>query len=149
MIYSVDVHVTAEGVHFVDSVRAPEKKEVIRLVQEDMRQELVDLGVPVTIGGLTLTDMEDRFHRGGLPVVLISSWAIYRERTPHWVLVTGFDQHFVYVNDPFVDEDEGETEMDSINMPIRRDQFERMARYGRVGLQAVVTVFAGTRSGDR
>lgn len=140
--FGVGVHVTADGIHFVDSVRSPEKKEVIRLVQEDMRRELAELGVPVTIGGLTLQDMEDRFHRGGLPVVLISSWAIYRERTPHWVLVTGFDQHFVYVNDPFVDEDEGETEMDSINMPIRRDQFERMARYGRVGLQAVVTLFA-------
>lgn len=140
--FGAEVHVSDDGVHFIDSVRDPEKKEVIRLVQEDMQLELEGLGVPVTGGVLTVDAMEQRFHAGGMPIVLISSWAIYQERMPHWVLVTGFDGNFVYVHDPYVDEEEGETVMDSINMPIGREQFGRMARYGRVGLQAVVTLFA-------
>ncbi|MDZ7750329.1 MAG: peptidase C39 family protein [Gammaproteobacteria bacterium] len=142
--FGAQVHVSGDGVHFIASVRDPEKKEVIRLVQEDMQLELEDLGVPITTGALTVEDMEHRFHAGGIPIVLISSWAIYQERMPHWVLVTGFDSNFVYVHDPYVDEEEGETLMDSINMPIGRAQFGRMARYGRVGLQAVVTLYAGS-----
>jgi uncharacterized protein YvpB len=57
---------------------------------------------------------------------------------PHWVVVTGFDDHFVYVNDPYVDRAEGETPVGSINIAIPKREFTRMARYGRSGLQAVV-----------
>jgi L-aminopeptidase/D-esterase-like protein len=44
------------------------------------------------------------------------------------------------VNDPYVDYENGETTLDSINMPIQQREFRRMARYGRAGLQAVVLV---------
>jgi hypothetical protein len=36
-------------------------------------------------------------------LVLISSYRIYGERFPHWVVVTGFDAHYIYVHDPLVD----------------------------------------------
>ena len=56
------------------------------------------------------------------------------------MVISVFDEHFVYVNDPFVDYDEGETAIDSVNMPIGRTQFQQMARYGRKGLQSVVLI---------
>jgi len=34
-------------------------------------------------------------------------------------------------------------------MPIQREEFSRMSRYGRVGLQAVVLVSLAARSVDR
>ena len=139
--FRVEVYVTDEGTHMVDSVRSKEKKEVMRLVQEDMREELGALGIPLIQGNVSVEGMEEKFNAGGIPLVLISSWQIYKARAPHWVVVTGFDKHFVYVNDPFVDRDEGETDIDSINMPILKDKFERMARYGRVGLQAMVVLY--------
>ena len=75
-----------------------------------------------------------------VPLVLISSYRIYAEKFPHWVVVTGFDKHFVYVHDPYVDYDNGETPLDSMNMPIQPAEFRRMNRYGRAGLQAVVLI---------
>jgi uncharacterized protein YvpB len=57
------------------------------------------------------------------------------------VVVTGYDDNFVYVNDPFVDRDEGEAPVDSIHMPILKEKFASMARYGRVGLQAMVVLY--------
>lgn len=111
------------------------------LVQEDMAEELRALGVPITIGALNVEEMEEIFHKGGVPLVLISSWMIYGEKFPHWVVVAGFDDSFVYVNDPYVDHEQGETPMDSIHMPIHRVQFEQMARYGRVGLKSAVVVY--------
>ncbi|MEW8044762.1 MAG: ribosomal-protein-alanine acetyltransferase, partial [gamma proteobacterium symbiont of Phacoides pectinatus] len=76
------------------------------------------------------------------PLVPISSWQLYHARFPHWVVITGSDDYFLYVNDPFVDRDEGETRIDSIHMPIRKDKFERMARYGRAGPRAMVVLYA-------
>jgi hypothetical protein len=86
--------------------------------------------------------MEAAFTGGAIPLVLISSWQIYGERFPHWVVVTGFDKNFVYVNDPYVDYEAGETLLDSIYMPIARERFAAMARYGKVKLQAVVLLSA-------
>jgi ribosomal protein S18 acetylase RimI-like enzyme len=141
--FRAEVYVNDEGVPLVDSVRSPEKKEVMRLVHEDFRAECKRAGIPVRHGTLSVEELRERFRAGGIPIVLISSYRIYEEKFPHWVVVTGFDDHFVYVHDPYVDADSGETRVDSMNMPIPRREFARMARYGRVGLQAVVIVYRG------
>jgi GNAT superfamily N-acetyltransferase len=138
--YSAEVYVNDRGVPLIDSVRSPEKKEVMRLVHEDMLAEVERLGIPVTYAALGLEQLAARFDAGAVPLVLISSYRIYAEKFPHWVVVTGFDEHFVYVHDPYVDYDRGETPLDSMNMPIQLAEFRRMARYGRVGLQAVVLI---------
>ncbi len=138
--FEVEVLVSSPGVHLKETVRSEEKREVMALVQEDMEAQLRERGVPLRFGPITLAQTERRFREGQVPLILISSWQIYQERTPHWVVVTGFDEHFVYVHDPFVDEKEGETVSDSIHMPIGRGLFTRMTKYGRRGLQAAVYV---------
>ncbi len=143
--FRVELAMGDERTPLLDSVRSEEKKEVMRLVQEDMLDELHGLDVPIHYGGLTAADLRARFDAGGIPVVLISSYAIYGEKFPHWVVVTGFDEHFIYAHDPFVDYEHGETPMDSINMPIQQRQFERMARYGKAGLKAVVVIYPRPR----
>jgi ribosomal protein S18 acetylase RimI-like enzyme len=138
--FDVEVYVNSPGAPLVDSVRSPEKKEVMRLVHEDMQQEIQRLGIPVHYESLGLGALAERFDAGAVPMVLISSYRIYQEKFPHWVVVTGLDKHFVYVHDPFVDYERGEAPLDSMNMPIQREEFGRMSRYGRAGLQAVVLV---------
>jgi hypothetical protein len=138
--FAVDVYVNDTGVPLVDSVRSPEKKEVMRLVHEDMLAQVNRARIPVVYEPLSPAALRERFDAGAVPLVLISSYRIYAEKFPHWVVITGFDDHFVYVNDPFVDYENGEKTLDSINMPITRAEFARMARYGRAGLQAVILI---------
>ncbi len=141
--FAVEVYVTEESEMFVDSVRSAEKKEVIRLVQEDFIAELEDTGVPVHFRRLGIGEMREAFEDGGLPVVLISSYRIYGEKFPHWVVVTGFDDRFVYVHDPFVDTEKGKSPTDCMCLPILQAEFERMARYGRSGLRAALILRRG------
>lgn len=138
--FTAEVFVNDRGVPLIDSVRSPEKKEVMRLVHEDMLAEIESLGIALTYATLDLERMQARCDTGAVPLVLISSYRIYAEKFPHWVVVTGFDDSFVYVHDPYVDVKRGETALDSINMPIQPSEFRRMARYGRAGLQAVVLI---------
>jgi ribosomal protein S18 acetylase RimI-like enzyme len=136
--FAAAIHVNDPGVPLVDSVRSTEKKEVMRLVHEDMLREVREAGIPLHYERLPLEQMEQCMAHGAIPIVLISSYRIYGEKVPHWVVVSGFDRHFVYVHDPFVDHREGESLVDSISIPIPRREFTCMARYGRAGLQAVV-----------
>jgi ribosomal protein S18 acetylase RimI-like enzyme len=146
--FGTEIYVNDPGVPLVDSVRSPEKKEVMRLVHEEMLEEVTEAGLPVHYATLSLEGLREKYEQGAIPLVLISSYRIYGEKHPHWVVVTGFDEHFVYAHDPFIDREEGETELDSINMPIPKGEFTRLARYGRVGLQAVVLVSRGASDGE-
>jgi len=136
--FDVEVYVNDESALFVDSVRSLEKKEVMRLVQEDFVNELRSVPVKIHYGVLGVGALQEQFEQGGIPIVLISSYRIYHEKFPHWVVVTGFDERFIYVHDPFVDKEMGKTITDCVNMPILRKDFERMARYGKAGQKSVL-----------
>lgn len=139
--FAVEVFMRYEGPMFLDSVRSPDKKEVMRLVQEEQMEELAASGIPVEYRRINARDLEEKFEAGGVPVVLISSYRLYQEKFPHWVVVTGFDERYVYVNDPYVDYDANKTVTDSINIPILREDFDRMTRYGKSGQEAVLVLY--------
>lgn len=139
--YDVEIYVNDEGALFVDSVRSEEKKEVIRLVQEDFLAEIERLPILLSYRRLLLEEMKEKFDAGGIPIILISSYRIYREKFPHWVVVTGYDDRFIYVHDPFIDYEKGKTMTDSVNMPILQQDFERMSRYGKSGQRAALVLY--------
>ncbi|MBK7541043.1 MAG: GNAT family N-acetyltransferase/peptidase C39 family protein [Candidatus Competibacteraceae bacterium] len=143
--FELEIHVNENNVFLIDSVRSLEKKEVMRLVQEDWIEELSQLPVLLRCGSLGVDELRQKCEAGGVPLVLISSWRIYGERFPHWVVVTGFDDHYIYVHDPLVDSEEGETVTDSINMPIPHREFQRMARYGKASQKAVLVLYRANR----
>ncbi len=142
--FGVEVYVNDTGILLADTVRSKDKREVMRLVQEEMLEELAEHDVAIHHGALSLDEIEALLRKGQMVLVLISSWMIYGELEPHWVVMTGFDDYFVYMHDPFVDAPLGETPTDSINMPIQREQFMRMARYGKAGLKAAIVLAKGS-----
>ena len=138
--YDVSLYVSNESDLFIDSVRSEEKKQVMRLVEEDFLEEIRHSGIPVHRERLTARLIADVIDEGRIPVVLISSWRMYQEKFPHWVVVTGADRSFLFVHDPYVDEEKGKSRTDSIDIPVTREEFERMARYGKAALQAAVII---------
>jgi len=141
--FDVAVYVNDDGTLFTHSVRDEEKRVVMQLVQEDFVEELSRLPIEIVYGALNAADLQAELERGGIPVVLISSYRIYQEKFPHWVVVTGYDERYFYVHDPYVDTDAGKTLTDCVNMPILKKDFQRMARYGKTGQKAVVILRRG------
>ncbi|WP_448187534.1 GNAT family N-acetyltransferase/peptidase C39 family protein [Azospirillum sp. sgz301742] len=133
----VEICVKDDSVPFLDGVRDDDKKEVMRLVHQEMIEELAETGVRITHRTQTADDMARAVQEGAIPIVLISSYRIYREKFPHWVVVSGADERFLYVHDPLV-HDRHHAHIDRIFMPIPRLDFERMARYGKAQLKATL-----------
>lgn len=142
--FGVELHVNDDRPPFLDSVRSEEKKEVMRIVHEDLVEEAAATGIGIHYRPITSADLTARLATGAIAVVLISSYRIYREKFPHWVVVTGADERFFYVNDPLVEYEKHQTPTDRMNMPILKRDFERMARYGKAQLKATV-VLSGPR----
>jgi hypothetical protein len=138
--FGVELNLSDERPLFLDSVRSEEKKEVLRLVQDDMLKDIAETDIQINYRTLSAVDLADQLNQGAIPIVLISSYRIYREKFPHWVVVTGADEKFIYVHDPLVEHAKHMTETDRINMPILRKDFELMARYGKANLKASVVI---------
>lgn len=136
--FAVTLWINSSEVPLADSVRREDKKEVMRLVQDDMREQLIELQVPIHQGCLNTSQLRELFSAGTQILVLISTYRIDREKSPHWVIVTGFDDRFVYLHDPFVDRDKDKSEIDCVNLPIAHADFDRMCQYGRAGLRSVI-----------
>lgn len=140
--FPVEVFLSQTGPLFLNSVRSAEKKRVIQLVHEDFSEEIRRTDIPVHLHTLDAEDLETKLAAGGIPIVLISSFRIYHEKFPHWVVVVGSDEKFFYIQDPYVDYERDKTQTDCVNMPIPRKDFERMARYGKRQVKAALVVSA-------
>jgi len=133
--------ISKEGALFKDTVRNEDKKRVLELVHEGFLHDIGQTDIELRHDPLTLVGMEQALRDGRIPVILISTWQLNRSRVPHWVTVCAIDDQFVYLHDPEIDVDEGETVADKQYLPIDRRVFEKMSRYGSLQpLQAAVIV---------
>lgn len=125
------------GVPFEDNVRG-EKKEVVRIAHTTFERELRALGGKVELRDFGHQDVADALARGAVPLVLLSGYRLYDERVPHWVAVTGFDDDHLYLHDPLVPE--GTSRADAVHLPIKRDFFDKVSRWGRARHRAMVVL---------
>lgn len=130
--------VSNEEFLFINSVRNPQKRKVMELVQTDFREQAEAAKIPVRIAAFTLDDIRQALARGAVVLVLISFYHMFGEKVPHWVLVHGDDGSHIIIHDPWVEEEEGETIADSANLPLNYKVFDHIARFGKDGLRAAV-----------
>ena len=93
--FAVDLFVNDQRPPFLDTVRDPEKKEVIRVVHEDFLDEIK--GSPgsrsICVNSRS-TSSANASPPARSPLVLISQYRIYGDKEPHWIIVSGCDQRF-------------------------------------------------------
>ena len=139
--FHASAYISKEGALFKDTVRNDDKKRVLELVHEAFIHDMAQTGIQLHHEALSLEGMKSALEKGCVPVILISTWQLNRSRVPHWVTVCAIDDQFVYLHDPEIDTDVGETVADKQYLPIDRRVFDRMSRYGsNQPLQAAVIV---------
>jgi ribosomal protein S18 acetylase RimI-like enzyme len=138
--FAVSLYVSHDGPLLLDSVRSGHKRAVIELVHADFTAQVKEAGIPVIQGTRTVAELQEAFNAGAIPVVLISLYRILRQRAPHWVTVTGFDERYIHVHDPWTDPKHRRTATECIHLPIPHADFDRMARYGRSAQRAVLLI---------
>ncbi|MGH6946992.1 MAG: peptidase C39 family protein [Kiloniellales bacterium] len=143
--FEVEVYTNGERALFVDTVRSKQKKEVIQLVQADFRAQLVKEKVSLNRRKVVAKDFVAMLKEGHVPLVLVSSYRFYAQKFPHWVVLTGCDERFIYLHDPYIDFETEKTATDCTNIPVTHEEFDRMAQYGTARLRAAV-VIRGKRS---
>ena len=112
------------------SVRAASKREVMKIVHTDMKKRAFKAGVSAAMYEYGVDEIVSGLHRGLLPIAMISTYRLTGDKTPHWVVVTGFDRDHVYIHDSDLDSYKTST-YKARNIKVKRSEFLRMSRYGK------------------
>lgn len=134
--FEVSVYADAGALLFMNSVRDQHKKDVIALVENDFRSELVAHQVALHASPVSAESLAAHLRAGRLPIVLISLWRLHGEKTPHWVVIVGFDGAVFRVLDPMARSSDADG-----GMSISLGEFKKIARYGRRRRTAAVIIF--------
>jgi ribosomal protein S18 acetylase RimI-like enzyme len=137
--YDVSVYINTPDL-FINSVRSKHKKEVMRLVQDEILKKLRSLPVQIHKKAIHAHELISAIDEGWIPIILISSYKIYGEKFPHWVVVTGHDEKHIYFHDSYVDYEKEKSPTDCINMFIVKRDFEHMTKYGKKAQRAVILI---------
>lgn len=124
---------------FLDSVRSPDKKDVVALVHRQFLHQGLKTGIAIQYQSVTQDQISQWINQGKLLIALISTYQMDRRKAPHWVTLTAADDECLYVHDP----DPGDTEQGQLDcqyVPISRKNFDRMAQFGAKRLSAFVVV---------
>lgn len=140
--YRVVLFVSRNDVLFLNSVRSRDKKKIMELVHEDFEKKIATTNIRVFKKKFTLQDLKEAMKKGGIPLVLITTYHFDNRRAPHWVIVTAFDNNFVYIHDPDqLHKADFEGVESRMHIPVPEEQFLKISRWGSDRLSAAVVVF--------
>ena len=135
-----EVWCSTEEFLFLETVRDREKRRVMELAQTDFRNRVAAAGTPVHCEAFDLDWLRARLAEGDVAIILVSGYLMMGKKVPHWVLAHGDDGRHIFVHDPWVEDEVGETVADAANIPVPYAVFDRIARFGRSGLRAAVLI---------
>ena len=129
------------------SVRIPAKREVMKIVHNDMKRRARRAGLGNAVFQYGIDEIVSALHRGMLPIVMISTYRLTGDKVPHWVIVTGFDEKYIYIHDPDL-ASYRRNRSRARNLRIEQGEFLRMTRYGKEVYRCLLVVGDGrTRPG--
>ncbi len=139
--------INIEGPLFLDGVRDENKKRVMRIAHDQFVAQSEACQLPVHYEAIEQQQLIDHFVAGHNLLILISTYRMDSMKTPHWVLMSGFDDNCLYVHDPDLGDthvhhhrESPRTALDCQYLPIARSEFAAMSRFGSRRLRAVVLV---------
>jgi ribosomal protein S18 acetylase RimI-like enzyme len=138
--YKTEVFLSQATPMFLNSVRSLEKKKIIELVHKDFVKKIESTNIKIHKKRLTLEDLKEILKKGGVPIVLITTYHFDQNHVPHWVIVTAYDDGFVYFHDPD-QEYEHEGVISRVHIPIPEVQFLKISRWGKTKASATVVIY--------
>lgn len=129
---------SSAAVPFVQSVRDPQKKQVIESIHKRFVADLEAAQVETLTGPIHTSTLRQSLQQGYCVILLISTYQLNRNKAPHWVWLVAMDDDFAYINDPYVDTQTHQSELDNTYVPVPLENFARMISYGRNKYRAAV-----------
>lgn len=139
--FHAEIWVSHKGAVLLDYQKKPEWRKAGKLMQEADEASVRDLGLPIEKRSWDVADLAQAAKDGAVPIVLVSTKAFHGgTNTPHWVVFADSDDTQVYINDPWISRNKGQTAKFQTGRPASHAAFMNMAKYGPRNERAVVLI---------
>lgn len=109
-------------------------------LQEQSRAEVASRGIQQHTDPLSIEQITERVAAGELAVLLIEEEPMHDVSTPHWVVAHSVKGDTVLLNDPWITAQQGETWVDSHDLPVSVAVLDQMIAYGDPAYRGVIFV---------
>jgi len=127
-----------DDVPFLNGVRSEDKKTVMECVHADFMKQIAASDIQSLQHSLDVNVLRQYLEKGAIAIVLISSYRLNQNKSPHWVVLVSISDTFVFFHDPDVDWEDDKTLTDCLYIPVTHKEFNRMLGYGKPRYQAAV-----------
>ena len=142
-----EVYVSRPGPYFIDTVRDPDKRRVMRLTQSEFQRAAKVNDIPSHLTPVSESVLMRAFDAGSVAIVLVSGYQLVHRGRPHWIFAFGRDGRHVLMHDPAADRDDQGMASAPETYAVPWTAFERMtqvkAHGGSDRLSAAVVVRKG------
>lgn len=138
--FHAEIWVSHKGAVLLDYQKKPEWRKAGKLMQNADEASVRDLGLPIIKRSWDVADLARARAEGAVPIVLVSTRAFHGDNTPHWVVFADSDENSVYINDPWISRNKGQTARFQTGRAANHAAFVNMAKFGPRNERAVVLI---------
>ncbi len=124
---------------FMEGLRSEKKKAILSVVNQQFILQAQKQKLRVHYRDINQSDLEKWLKQGCAIVMLISTYRLDGKKAPHWVCITGVDEHCFYMHDPDPDE-LASSPIDNQYLPIAKEDFDLMSVFGTERLRTAVVL---------
>jgi predicted double-glycine peptidase len=135
-----EIWLSHKGAVLLDYQKKPEWRKAGKLMQEADEASVRELGLSIAVRKWGVADLAQARAEGAVPIVLVTTRAFHGDNTPHWLVFADSDDKNVYLNDPWISRDKGQTAKFQTGRAASHDAFLKMAKWGPRQEQAVVLI---------
>lgn len=135
-----EIWLSHKGAILLDYQSRDDWRKAGKLVQEADAAEVAELGLPITVRKWSVADLAAARAEGAVPIVLVTTRHFHGDNTPHWLVFADSDDKNVYLNDPWISRDKGQTARFQTGRAASHAAFNDMSKYGKRQERAVVLI---------
>ncbi len=136
--FNVELWTRSDSTPFIDSVRDPNKKEVIDIVHQDFCQQVDALDIHHIIAPPNNQQIEAWIEQGKCILLLISTYRFNGYKEPHWIILSGMNEQFFFIHDPHTEAKHDVSS--SASIPISKAGLAQILGFGKQKHTACVVV---------
>ncbi|OGS40655.1 MAG: hypothetical protein A3K77_04310 [Euryarchaeota archaeon RBG_13_31_8] len=80
------------------------EKDMLEVLFKDMKNRAIQNRISETDEDVTVELLKSYLVQHQLPIVLINAKLVSNDDEPHWVVMTGYDREFIFINDPLAED---------------------------------------------
>jgi predicted double-glycine peptidase len=135
-----EIWLSHKGAVLLDYQSRDDWRKAGKLVQEADAAEVAELGLPITVRKWSVADLAEARAGGAIPIVLVTTKHFHGDNTPHWLVFADSDDKNVYLNDPWISREKGQTARVQTGRAATHAAFTDMSKYGKRQERAVVLI---------